>query len=138
MASPNEQPGVNAEQVVDLLLSKIRQTHLCVHEGDIATMRESNRRVDKLLEEVDERHAELQKIVMANGLAAAKNDEVVRQLGTAMLNLQKIVSQTTIDIATSRAEKRTAIVLASLISGFISSLGSVIAVFMVFRSMLKV
>ena len=114
--------------VVDQIVDKMRKQHVCVHEGDIAVLLESSRRADRIHEEIGERHLELQKIVSANSQQAAANEKVVGQLGKTVQEMQKLVADNTIDIATNRAEKRTALVVAALVSGFIGSLGGIVAV----------
>ena len=114
--------------VVDQIVDKMRKQHVCVHEGDIAVLLESSRRADRIHEEIGERHLELQKIVSANSQQAAANEKVVGQLSKTVQSMQELVAKNTIDIATNRAEKRTALVVAALVSGFIGSLGGIVAV----------
>lgn len=116
-------------------LSLIKQQHVCIHEADIAIVLDAVKRNEIIQVRITQRHEELQQMVQKNAAASAVNDQIVKQLGQGMVSLQEIVRKNTLDIATARAEKKTALIVISLVSAALGSLGGVAAMLTVFRGL---
>jgi hypothetical protein len=132
---PSDLTETTVIRLADLMISRMEQKQACMHEGEIAVLIEADKRAAELRAEDLERHNRLQAVVDELGRAQVKTEEVVRQLCAGSLDLQRSVKQHDLDLAKNAGGKRAALVIASLISGFVGSLGGIVSVLVFMRGL---